>query len=96
MARRRFDAAAAAAAHLADTNFQPSNINRSDSHLVCPHCQASGNVRTERTKAKRGVSGGKATAAILTAGVTMLATGLSRKEDVTKATCGRCKSVWTF
>jgi hypothetical protein len=98
MARRpAFNAAAAAAAHLADTNFQPSNIEHGgDSLIVCPQCQTSGSVRTERLKAKKGVSGGKATAALLTAGVSMLATGLSRKEEVTRATCGRCKSVWTF
>ncbi len=95
MARKKFDAAAAAAAHLADTGFQP-NIVRGDSLIVCPHCQTAGAVTTKRVQAKRGVSGGKATAALLTAGVTMLATGLSRKEALTSAACGRCNSKWVF
>lgn len=95
MARKKFDAAAAAAAHLADTSFQP-NIVMGDSLIVCPHCQTSGQVTTKQTKAKRGISGAKATAALWTVGASTLVTGLSRKEDLTSATCGRCKSVWTF
>jgi hypothetical protein len=47
-------------------------------------------------KVKRGISGGKATGAVLTGGVSMLATGLSRKEAATKATCGNCGSRWVF
>ena len=44
-------------------------------------------------KTKQGVSGGKATAAVLTAGVSMFATGLSRKQKVTEMTCAKCKTV---
>jgi hypothetical protein len=33
---------------------------------------------------------------VLTAGISILATGLSRKETVTQATCTNCKSQWTF
>jgi transcription elongation factor Elf1 len=64
--------------------------------LICPHCNTQGQVRTFATKAKRGVSGGKATGALLTGGVSLLATGLSRKERVTRATCLHCGSRWTF
>jgi len=64
--------------------------------MICPHCQQKGNVRTRRVTRKRGVSGGKATAAVLTAGVSLLATGLSRKEGSTEAYCGICKSTWEF
>jgi hypothetical protein len=53
-------------------------------------------VYTERTKMKQGISGGKATGAVLTMGVSMLATGLSRKQKVTKATCKNCGSEWVF
>jgi transcription elongation factor Elf1 len=62
--------------------------------MVCPHCQTRGHVRTTQTKVKKGISGGKATGAVLTAGLSVLATGLSRKEKVTKATCGNCNSSW--
>ncbi len=64
--------------------------------LVCPHCQAKGRVRTIEVKNKRGISGGKATAALLTGGTSLLATGLSRKEAATKALCDACGSTWQF
>ena len=64
--------------------------------MVCPHCQTKGSVMTERTKMKQGISGGKATAAVLTLGVSMLGTGLSRKQKVTKAKCTNCGSEWVF
>ena len=64
--------------------------------MICPHCQTKGNVSTEQTKMKQGVSGGKATSALLTGGVSLFAVGLSRKQKVTKATCGKCGSQWVF
>jgi len=45
-------------------------------------------------KVKRGISGGKATGAVLTAGFSILATGLSRKEAATQATCNNCRVTW--
>jgi hypothetical protein len=67
-----------------------------DSKIVCPQCGIAGHVSTRRVKAKKGISGGKATGAVLTAGVSILATGLSRKEMVTRAVCANCRSQWTF
>ena len=64
--------------------------------LICPHCTEKGNVRTKGIKAKKGVSGAKATGAILTGGVSLLATGLSRKENLTQAHCENCNSTWVF
>lgn len=64
--------------------------------MICPHCQTAGTVRTKRAKVKSGVSGGKATGAILTGGVSLLATGLSRKQQVTQASCSNCGAEWTF
>ena len=64
--------------------------------IVCPHCQERGNVRCQAVKNKKGISGGKATGALMTGGVSMLATGLSRKEAATKAHCGNCGSTWHF
>ena len=40
--------------------------------MICPHCQQKGGVRAKEVKRKKGVSGGKAAAAILTAGVSVL------------------------
>lgn len=62
--------------------------------LVCPHCNTSGSVTSARARRKRGISGGKATGAVLTGGVSMLATGLSRKEDVTTMHCANCGTSW--
>lgn len=64
--------------------------------LLCPHCQTRGKVRTKSLKVKKGISGGKATAAVITGGVSLLATGLSRKEATTQAHCDSCNSTWNF
>src|SRR4051812_31134040 len=53
--------------------------------MACPHCQAKGTVRTTRRDVKKGISGGKATAALVTSGLSVLAVGLSRVETVTQA-----------
>jgi hypothetical protein len=64
--------------------------------LVCPHCQSQGTVHTKPVDQKKGIHGGKATAGILTGGVSLLATGLSRKERLTEAHCTHCGSTWRF
>ena len=68
----------------------------SNTAMICPHCQTKGQVRTKAVKRKKGVSGGKATAAVLTGGTSLLVTGLSRKEDLTQAHCMKCNSTWDF
>ena len=65
-------------------------------NIVCPHCQEKGHVRTKSVKKKAGISGAKATAAVLTAGVSLLGTGLARKEELTEAYCENCGSTWHF
>lgn len=65
-----------------------------DEQIVCPHCQTRGQVRTSQTRQKRGISGGKAVGAVATLGVSMLATGLSRKQWYTKMKCGNCGTQW--
>jgi hypothetical protein len=67
-----------------------------DEQMVCPHCQVRGKVVTEAKMVKVGISGGKATAALLTGGVSLLGTGLAQKEERTKATCNNCQSTWMF
>jgi transcription elongation factor Elf1 len=63
--------------------------------LVCPHCQVTGQVSMTAAMVKQGISGGKATGAVLTAGVSVLFTGLSRKNEVRRAHCGNCGTSWT-
>lgn len=65
-----------------------------NSALTCRHCQTKGAVRSKQVDRKKGVSGGKATAAVLTGGVSMLATGLSNKGRWTHALCEKCSSEW--
>jgi hypothetical protein len=67
---------------------------KQQSQILCPHCQQKGGVTTRPVKRKKGISGGKATAAVITGGVSVLATGLSRKENETEAKCSKCGSIW--
>ena len=64
--------------------------------LVCPHCRTKGYVYVKNVKLKKGISGGKAMGALLTGGVSLFATGLSRKERATRAHCSHCNSTWYF
>lgn len=65
-----------------------------DEKLVCPHCQKRGYVVSRRVQVKRGISGAKATGAVLTAGISLLGTGLARKEWTTRMRCSNCGTTW--
>ena len=69
---------------------------KSNPAMVCPHCQARGQVSIKKIQAKRGISGAKTTGALLTGGLSLLATGLSKKEAATQARCGNCRNEWVF
>ncbi|MBP1627541.1 MAG: hypothetical protein H6Q00_2016 [Holophagaceae bacterium] len=64
--------------------------------MICPHCQSKGSVRVKKVIQKKGVSGGKATAAVLTGGASLLVAGLSRKEELSQAHCENCHNGWAF
>jgi len=74
-----------------DLTNDGSSINP---HLSCSHCGSTGTVTSKRITQKKGISGGKATGAIFTGGVSMLATGLSRKETATQMYCRKCGITW--
>jgi len=76
--------------------YNGTPVGQANPAMICPHCQTLGSVFTKRIDQKKGVSGGKATAAVLTGGISVLATGLSRKEHLTQAHCTKCKNTWTF
>jgi hypothetical protein len=63
--------------------------------MICPHCQLKG-VRTKHIEQKKGISGAKATATILTGGLLLPVVGLSRKEGATQAHCDNCNNTWIF
>lgn len=68
----------------------------SSPRLICPQCQTRGAVCCKPITQKKGLSGGKVVGALLTGGLSILATGLSRKEAVTQAHCTSCGSTWRF
>jgi hypothetical protein len=67
-----------------------------DAKIICRQCQERGYVTTQQVMERAGIHGGKATAAILTGGVSMLATGLSNEVGRTQTTCSNCGSTWRF
>ena len=62
--------------------------------IRCPHCGEVGHVTKTLVQRKQGVSGGKATGALLTGGVSMVFTGLSRKQQMSHLRCGNCLMEW--
>jgi len=62
--------------------------------IVCQFCHKRNCVYVETIKRKKGISGGKATFAILTGGISLLATGLARKEAQIQLTCYACGMVY--
>jgi hypothetical protein len=87
-------AAAANEARAGIPQAKAAAANEARARIVCPHCQTRGAVDTRQVRVKQGISGGKATGAILTGGASLLATGLSRKTHVTRLSCGACGMVW--
>ena len=72
------------------------SLGRLNPAMVCPHCAATGAVYTKLVTQKIGISGGKATAALLTGGASLLVAGLSRKAKITEAHCTECNNTWHF
>lgn len=62
--------------------------------IVCPYCQTQGSVSVQNVRRKVGISGGKATGAVFTGGLSVLATGLSRKESGQRLACRNCGVQW--
>ena len=77
-------------------HMRQSSPWQGDSGMICPHCQTRGAVSTKVVKRKKGISGAKATGAVLTLGWSLLATGLSRKEEETEAHCSACGATWHY
>ena len=76
-------------------SFEPAHEPRLGSqNIVCPHCHQRGGVCTRKVLRKAGIDGGKVTAALLTDGWSLLATGLAQEDRVTEAKCELCLSTW--
>lgn len=65
-------------------------------HIVCPHCQTQGSVKTWKADQKTGIDGEKAGAAVITGGLSVFATGLSGSRGVTRAKCLKCGVKWDY
>lgn len=62
--------------------------------IVCQFCHQAGGVRVRLVQRKQGISGGKATGAVVTGGISLFATGLSRKQQMRHLTCSSCHMEW--
>lgn len=82
-----------AEANQRNQEIQYGSINAA---MMCPHCQTNGKIRTKHITQKKGISGGKAVATVLTGGLSLIAVGLSRKEGATQAHCDNCNNTWLF
>lgn len=80
----------------AKASWKAEQLGPVNPNIVCSQCNTAGKCRVKPIDKKVGVSGGKATAAILTGGVSLLATGLARKELVSQVTCEHCNCSWQF
>lgn len=69
-------------------------LDKKKPKIVCPFCQTAGRVTGVPGKRKKGISGGKATGAILTGGVSLLAVGLSKKARGLNCKCWNCDMSW--
>jgi len=78
-------------------NFSPQLQRRRAemaARIVCPYCQTQGSVSVQSVRRKQGISGAKATGAVMTGGLSMFATGLSRKQSMTHMACRNCGVAW--
>ena len=68
----------------------------STKEMVCPHCQTKGSVTTRKVLSRPSAAGDVGALAILTAGLSLLGSWLSRQQAVTQAWCGHCGVSWTI
>ena len=88
------DMAVATPAAVVQEQSQPEQSPRPVGQIECLYCHSSGTVVVQKVKKKKGVSPGKATAGILTLGVSLVGTGLAKKEVVSQLTCAACGMTW--
>lgn len=62
--------------------------------IICPHCRHTGGVKLRERKRKTGLSGGKVVGGLLTGGISLLATGISRNASATECRCSVCETTW--
>jgi hypothetical protein len=78
-----------------NTQVQARNRNQ-DAHMICPHCQKKGTVRTSSIPVKTGISGAKVGLAALFGVYTFLFTGISSYRSGTGAKCSKCGNEWQY
>ena len=71
-----------------------AEANEHAAELVCPHCHQRGRITVELLTRGKGISGGKAAGAVMTGGLSVGATGLSKNVPTRHLTCGNCKMEW--
>lgn len=73
---------------------QNEQVKEGADKLVCPHCGERGTISATSVVKGKGVSGGKAAGAVMTGGVSVFATGLSKNQRVRQLHCENCNSTW--
>ncbi len=80
---------------LAEEKFKEKGfVEFKNTELVCPYCQRRGDVFIQYLRLKNGISGGKVLGGLLTGGVSLLATGISRKDVFKQFHCDNCDQYW--
>lgn len=62
--------------------------------ILCPHCGVRGCVTGRSMVRGKGISGGKATAGLMTGGLSLPFAGLSKNQRVRTLKCSNCNSTW--
>ena len=88
------DVAVASPAAVVQEQSQPVQSPKPVGQIECPYCHSSGTVVVQQVKKKKGVSPGKAAGALATGGLSLIATGLAKKEMVSQLTCAACGMTW--
>lgn len=74
--------------------LQNENANANADKILCQHCGERGHVTVRVVSRGKGISGGKATAGLMTGGLSLPFAGLSKNQTVRNLTCGNCSMTW--
>ncbi|HLR83394.1 MAG TPA: hypothetical protein VK059_00510 [Nocardioidaceae bacterium] len=73
---------------------QNEQANAGADKIICEHCGERGQVTVRVVTRGKGISGGKATAGLMTGGLSLPLAGLSKNQQVRHLTCGNCGMAW--
>ena len=80
--------------HKKPTPEEAERERQAQAQIRCPHCGQVGCVTKTIVTKGQGISGGKATAGLLTGGLSLPFAGLSRNERMSHMKCANCHMEW--